>query len=45
MEGSINFLDVSVKMKDRYNKFDIYKKPTNSGKNLSNKSNHPIMLK
>ena len=38
-DKSINFLDVKVILKDECIKFDICKKPTNSGRYLSYKSN------
>jgi len=38
----INFLDVTLIMESEVIKFDLYKKPTNSGRYLNYLSNHPI---
>ncbi|XP_018376454.1 PREDICTED: uncharacterized protein LOC108769765 [Trachymyrmex cornetzi] len=40
-DGSVNFLDETVILKEGQIKFDNYKKPTNSGRYLSYKSYHP----
>ncbi|KYN28640.1 hypothetical protein ALC57_01893, partial [Trachymyrmex cornetzi] len=40
IDGSINFLDVSLKIENEHIIFDIFKKPTNSGRYLNFNSNH-----
>ncbi|KYN19992.1 hypothetical protein ALC57_07763 [Trachymyrmex cornetzi] len=41
-DGSINFLDVIVKVEEGYIKIDYYKKPTDFGRYLTFYSNHPL---
>ena len=44
-ENSINFLDVKLMRQEGRIIFDIYKKPTNSGRYLNYFSNHPLVHK
>ncbi|KYQ59136.1 hypothetical protein ALC60_01852 [Trachymyrmex zeteki] len=44
-DDSVNFLDVKVILNDGRIKFDMYKKPMNSGRYLNYMSNHPIQHK
>ena len=44
-ENGINFLDVKLMKQERKKIFDIYKKPTNSGRYLNFFSNYPLIHK
>ncbi|KYN22605.1 hypothetical protein ALC57_04988, partial [Trachymyrmex cornetzi] len=44
-DGRVNFLDITIKVKNGKIIFDLYKKPTWSGRYLNFHSNHPITHK
>jgi len=45
-EGNqINFLDVTLIVESEVIRFDLYRKPTNSGRYLNFFSNHPVEYK
>ena len=43
--GDDKSINVKIILEDGYIEFDIYKKPTNSGRYLNYKSNHPMQHK
>jgi len=45
INNEINFLDTKIILDDRIITFDLYKKPTSSGRYLNFHSNHPISHK